>query len=154
VCDAYLHGVGQLSGKALGIVPVVSLRGTPQLASGELARYLVEAAWFPTALLPGAGVSWAPIDTQRARATVADGATTVSNDFTFDAEGRITRVSTMRERTIEGGSVLTRWSGTLGDYRRVNGMMIPTSGEVAWEMPEGSFPYWRGRITAIDCEFA
>lgn len=31
---------------------------------------------------------------------------------------------------------------------------IPLEAEVAWQRPQGLLPYWRGRITGIDYEFA
>jgi hypothetical protein len=33
-------------------------------------------------------------------------------------------------------------------------MQIPLEGEVAWLLPEGPKPYWRGRITDIAYELA
>jgi hypothetical protein len=41
---------------------LVNLRGTPEIAQGELMRFLAEAAWYPTALLPSQGVQWKAID--------------------------------------------------------------------------------------------
>ena len=32
-------------------------------------------------------------------------------------------------------------------------MLVPLNGEVAWLLPEGEKPYWRGRITEISHEF-
>jgi hypothetical protein len=32
-------------------------------------------------------------------------------------------------------------------------MRIPLEGEVAWMLPEGQEPYWRGRITNLTYEF-
>jgi hypothetical protein len=29
-------------------------------------------------------------------------------------------------------------------------MLVPLDGEVAWLLPEGAKPYWRGHITEID----
>jgi hypothetical protein len=37
--------------------------------------------------------------------------------------------------------------------REKSGMMISTKGEVAWQMPEGHAPYWRGRLTEAEYEF-
>jgi hypothetical protein len=31
-------------------------------------------------------------------------------------------------------------------------MSIPTEGEVAWELPTGRKPYWRGHLTSIKCQ--
>lgn len=33
-------------------------------------------------------------------------------------------------------------------------MRVPLAGEVAWELPEGLWPYWRARATEISYEFA
>jgi hypothetical protein len=81
VHDAYVAGEGVLHAEFLGLVPLADLRGTPELAKGELLRYLAEAMWYPTALLPSQGVRWTPIDDNAARATLTDQSTTVSLDF-------------------------------------------------------------------------
>lgn len=33
-------------------------------------------------------------------------------------------------------------------------MRVPMEAEVAWLLPEGPLPYWRGRITKLSYEFA
>ena len=33
-------------------------------------------------------------------------------------------------------------------------MQVPVDGEVAWLLPQGPKPYWRGRITDIAFQFA
>ena len=78
VRDAYASGAGVFRAAAFGVVRLAELRGAPELAHGELMRYLAEAPWYPTALLPGQGVRWEPIDDVSARASLTDGATTVA----------------------------------------------------------------------------
>jgi hypothetical protein len=34
------------------------------------------------------------------------------------------------------------------------GMRIPSAGQVAWMLPAGPKPYWRGQITSIRYSFA
>jgi len=46
--------------------------------------------------------------------------------------------------------VPTRWGGELGEYRVLDGMRMPTRGEVYWDLPEGRFAYWRGEITSAE----
>jgi hypothetical protein len=74
VHDAYVAGEGRLHASLLGLITVADLRGTQGIAEGELMRFMAEAAWYPTALLPSQGVSWDAIDGRSARATLADGA--------------------------------------------------------------------------------
>jgi hypothetical protein len=42
------------------------------------------------------------------------------------------------------------WVGEFHDYRKLGGALIPTRGEVRWELPEGPFTYWRGTITSFE----
>lgn len=151
VRDGYVAGEGALDGTVAGLVPVVHLRGTSSIASGELLRYLAEAPLFPTALLPRDGLSWTAIDDNTAHVTLTDGATTVSGDVHFGEHGEIVRFSAMRDGIFDGIILSKEWVGYFRDYRRMHGMMIPTWAEVEWVMPEGPQPYWRGRI--IDAEY-
>jgi hypothetical protein len=154
VRDGYVAGVGTMLARVGGLVTVVEAGGTPEMAASALARWLGEAVWFPSALLPGAnpavGVRWAAVDARTARATVTDGRTAVSADFHFAPTGEITGMTTMRYREVNGTAVLTPFEGRYRDYARHHGVMVPTSAEVAWLLPEGRFPYWRGRLAALD----
>ena len=117
------------------------------MAAGALSRYLGEAVWLPTALLPSAGVTWVAIDDSTARATLTDGAVTVSADFHFGSRGEILGSTMTRYRDVNGRGVLTPFEGRCSrQYRRVDGMMIPAGGEVAWQLPGGRFAYWRGTV--------
>jgi len=155
VHDAYVAGEGILHAELLGLVTLADMRATPDVAQGELMRFLAEAAWYPTALLPSQGIHWEPIDGVSATATLADGATTVSLVFRFDEKGLISGVrAAARTRTVNGALVATPWQGRFWNYELRDGMRVPLEGEVAWELPEGSWPYWRGRVTGITYDFA
>ena len=153
VRDGYLAGEGAMLGTLGAIVPVVNQSGTSQMAAGELVRYLAELVLLPTALLPGGGVSWKPLDDKGAEVTLVDGQTTVSCTVDFAERGEIVRMSAMRHMANDDAP-LTRWVGHFRDYDRVDGMMIPTSAEVAWMLPAGPFPYWRGRMRNVRYDFA
>ena len=62
VHDAYVGGVGFLHAHLFGLAKLADLRGGPEIARGELMRFLAEAAWYPTALLPSQGVCWQTVD--------------------------------------------------------------------------------------------
>ena len=152
VHDAYVAGEGILSARLLGW-PILSLRGTTDLARGELMRFLAEAAWYPTALLPSQGVRWTAVDDRRARATFADGRAQVSLTFSFGTDGLVEAVRAEdRGRMVRGEAVPTPWEGRWSHYAESDGMQVPLEGEVAWILPEGRKPYWRGRITRLEYE--
>ena len=155
VHDAYVAGEGVLHGSAFGLISIVNQRGTPEFAVGELMRYLAETAWYPTALLPGMGVQWSPVDDSAARATLTDRATTVSLLFRFGADSLIESVfAEARGRTVGKEIVPTPWEGRWSRYDRRDGMMVPLYGDVAWVLPEGRWSYWRGEVKAIRYEWA
>ena len=108
VHDAYVTGEGLVHAALLGLMPLVDLRGTPEAAHGELMRFMAEAVWYPTALLPSQGVYWEALDDLSARATLTDGATTVTLDMRFDAAGLIRSVrAAARSRMVNGVLVAT-----------------------------------------------
>ncbi len=150
VRDSYLTGRGMMEATTFAIVPVLDRRDKAELDQGALQRYLAEAVWFPTALLPEAGVVWRAIDGSRALATFADSGIDVSLEFSFNGKGEITRIfSAGRYRDVSGKYELTPWVVHLRAYAERGGMRIPLEGEVSWQLPGGSQPYWKGRIVDV-----
>jgi len=155
VHDAYVAGEGTLHASLLGLFSLVDMRGGGDVAEGELTRFFAEAAWYPTALLPSQGVRWEAVDDRSVYATLTEGAISITMLFTFDEQGLIETVGTeARGRTEDGEVVPTPWLGRFWNYDERGGMRVPLDGEVAWLLPEGTKPYWRGHITEIDYAFA
>jgi hypothetical protein len=150
VRDSLIDGIGSMRASVMGLWPLVSVEGTPEIAAGALQRYLAEALWVPTALLPSQGVTWTPLDEASARATITSGATTVSVDFFFAADGTARRIYTnARSREVNGEAVPTPWQGRFSRYTEMHGMKIPMSAEVEWLLEEGPQEYWRGDVTSV-----
>lgn len=155
VHDAYVAGEGILHAALLGAIPLVDLRGTGDVAEGEFMRFIAEAAWYPTALLPSQGVTWQEVDDRSALATLADNSIVITMLFTFDDKNLIETVRADARGRIVGKEIVpTPWLGRFSDYERRSGMLVPLEGEVAWLLPEGAKAYWRGRITEIEYKFA
>lgn len=153
VHDAYVAGEGRLHAALLGLATLVRLPSNPQLAEGELMRFLAEAAWYPTALLPGQGVNWVAVDARSAKASLADGEIRLTLTFHFGEDGLITSVhAESRGYATQGRVVPMPWECRVWDYQVRDGMLVPLAGEVAWLLPNGRRPYWRGRITRIEYE--
>lgn len=151
VVDAYHDGRGTLRAALGGVLPVMEGEPGPALDEGELLRYLAEAPLYPTALLPGGGVEWAPIDDTAARATLVHGDTTAALTFHFNDRNEVVRVEGERGFTHDDLPVEPRpWVGYWRRYRTRGGMRVPTEGEVAWRGPKsGEWSYWRGRMDRL-----
>lgn len=153
VRDAYVAGHGSMQATMFGAYSLVDQSALPQLDSGALQRYLAEAAWFPTVLLPGGSVTWQAVDDRSALATLTDGSTSVSLTFRFDDQDRIIETSGDRYFEKDGGYQLRPWRVVCSDHVEHEGIMIPQYCEVAWIGDRGPEPYWRGRLTSIVYSF-
>jgi hypothetical protein len=51
---------------------------------------------------------------------------------------------------VDDGSVPTPWRGVFSDHGELGGVRVPRRAEVAWELPEGRFTYWRAEVTALE----
>ena len=155
VRDSLVDSRGSMRGAIFGLLSVVNAEGTSTLATGALQRYLGEATFFPTALLPRQGVSWTAIDDARAQATITAGEATVSLEFRFDAEGRNVSVYAP-DRFYDDGTgqpVAAPWEGRNLQFGERAGVTVPMESMVQWLLPSGPFPYWWGRPIHIEYRF-
>ena len=151
VRDSFWNGRGAMKVKLLALFSVMDAHDDAALDAGSLMRYLAEAAWLPTALLPSENLKWATIDDRRALATLSDGATTVALEFTFNERGEISEFfAPARVYSTKGELKSFPWRGRLWNYQERNGVMIPLEGEVSWQMPQGNEPYNRGKIVDVE----
>jgi hypothetical protein len=154
VHDAYVAGEGILHAAVFGLFSVANMRDRREVARGELMRFVAEAPWYPTALLPSQGVRWEPVDDRSATGTLTSESVHVTLLFTFTADDLIESVrANARGRTVGTEVVQTPWQGRLSNYQVRNGMLVPLDGEVAWLTPGGARPYWRGHIDEVVYDF-
>lgn len=151
VRDALIEGEGSGQVSVLSAFPVSAARDTPEMNSGALHRYLAEAVWYPTALLPGPALRWMEIDATRALATLTNHDVTVSLEFRFAETGEVTGIySPGRWGTFGGRYRQVPWEGHFRDYRERHGLVVPTEGDVGWYVNAEWRAVWKGRITAFE----
>jgi hypothetical protein len=149
VRDEYVSGAGVTRATVCGF-PLVDDQGKRELNEAALQRYLAEAVWFPTALLPSAALTWDVIDRHNAVASLEDRKTAASVMFRVNDGGEVTDIlSPARYRATSTGFVLTPWAVRCRDYFEVDGFRIPRHCEVEWLLPEGPMTYWRGEVTEV-----
>lgn len=129
-------------------------RNSKELDESELQRWLAEAPWFPTALLPSRNLHWEEIDESSARVVVKDNSngltTTATAIFYFNEKGEIIEVNADRYRSVDNKYSKQKWIGYYRDYKKIEGMMIPNEIEVAWRLDSKDFSYAKFRITEIN----
>lgn len=151
VRDSYVLGHASMRARMLAFYPLVDQANRPELQEGALMRYLGEAAWLPTRLVPGDGLSWSAVDDARADATLTDEGVSVTLRFTFDADGAVTEVfSPSRYREVNGSYLKTPWRVRALGQEVKGGVRLMSPAEAEWILPEGPQPYWRGRIESVE----
>jgi hypothetical protein len=148
VRDALVEGGGSGQVSLLSAFTVGAAADTPEMNSGSLHRYLAEAVWYPTALLPSSKLKWTEIDATSALATLSDHNMSVSLEFRFAETGEITGIYTpARWGTFAGGYRQVPWEGHFRDYRERDGVFVPTEGDVGWYIDNKWQAVWKGGIT-------
>jgi hypothetical protein len=154
VVDSYIAGQGLLRAAVQGVFTMAEQQGEGEIARGEYMRWFAEVPWYPTALLPSQGVRWEAVDDRSANATMVDGPMTVTLLFRFDDAGLMASFRAEARAGLVGGTmVFAPWEGVWSDYRTVEGVRVPFTGEVAWMRPEGRRAYFIGTIKAVGFEF-
>jgi len=151
VRDALVEGRGSGQVSLLSALPVSEDAGTPEMNSGSLHRFLAEAVWYPTALLPSARLTWTAIDGTRALATLTAHGVTVTLEFRFAESGEVAGIYTPRRwGTFPGGYRQVPWEGHFRDFRERSGFVVPTEGDVGWYVDDEWRTVWRGTITGYE----
>ncbi len=155
VRDALMEGRGSGQVSLLSALTIAAAQGNPEMNSGALHRYLAEAVWYPTALLPSARLQWSAIDDSTAQATLTDNGVTVSLEFRFNASDEVAGIYTpARWGTFDGGYKQVPWEGRFSNYAIRGGMLVPSQAEVGWYLDGKWRPAWKGTLVEATYGFA
>jgi hypothetical protein len=147
VRDSLIDGTGSGQVSLLSAFTVSAAAGGVEMNSGSLHRYLAEAVWYPTALLPGPHLRWTPLGATSALATLTNDAVSVSLEFRFADTGEVTGIYTPgRWGTFAGGYKQVPWEGHFRDYVERDGVLVPTHGEVGWYIDKEWRAVWKGAV--------
>lgn len=148
--DAMVAGRSWTRFWLLGAIPVVRAGGDRDHLRSSFGRVVAEAAfWAPASLLPQAGVEWAAVDANTARATVAHGGLRQQVDIRVNADGQPDWVSIQRWSNANPQGVYREqpFGGELADFRSVQGFRVP------FQVDGGNFfgtsdyfPFYRVRV--------
>ncbi len=144
--DKYIDGKGSLIVKLFSLFKLVDYSGK-EADQGELFRWLSEAVWYPTALLPSENLKWAPLDALSAKVTYSDPGISIEGIYYFNEFGQIIGFNGCRyfeEARLES------WTVKCGDYRVVNNIKIPFYAEVTWNLDNGDFTYAKFKLLEIE----
>lgn len=147
--DKFYQGRGSSENRLLSAMPI-SYDAGRETDLSALARFLTEAPWFPTALLPSENLEWKPVDSRSAKAVLRYNGYTVSAVFMMNERGEIVKAMTNdRFRMVKGNREQTPWTAHYRNYQEVHGMMIPREVETEWNFKDRSFVYAKSSVIDI-----
>jgi hypothetical protein len=146
--DRYSAGHGRMQISAYGLFTIVDGSGE-QMDQGTMLRYLAEICWFPTAAL-SPNLSWTPVDSLTAQATLTDGDRSVSGIFRFNEAGDAVGFEADRYMDRPDGATLERWMITMEEVKDLSGFRIPVRSSVTWKLKEGDHTWFRLEVESIE----
>jgi hypothetical protein len=134
--DTYLQGRGNVLAKLYSGVTLSNSKGN-QTDQGAMIRWLSEAVWFPTALLPSENIQWEEIDNNSAKAFFTDRGRTVVGIFHFNERGEITSFTADRfmDKSLE------KFEERYYDYKEFRWIKVPTQINATWHLKTGNYTY-------------
>jgi hypothetical protein len=128
ILTTYLPGGGETSAYLWGLLPAFENRGT-EMKAYLMVRWLGEAVWYPTALLPSERVSWEAVESKQAEVSQArvrftDGDMTVSGIFTFMKSSRAPLMFMVDDGAMPALRIY-RWYCTYSGWTRFGDYQVP-----------------------------
>ena len=143
--DMYIEDKGRLVVALFSLYNIVDAKGE-NYNQGELLRWLGESVLYPTNLLPSDRLKWSPIDAQHAKLIFTYNGLSLPFTITINEAGEITQMETKRYMAENN---LETWVINVSDYKRMNGINIPSRFEVRWRLEKGDFSYARFHIQQL-----
>lgn len=146
--DMFYQGQGHMLIKLFSLITVADGRGK-EIDQGSLVRYLAEIAYFPTAALNDY-ITWEAISDNSAKATITVKDVTAFGTFIFSDEGNPVEFTAPRYMEKNGQYSMEAWKVLLRDHREFNGMILPATVEVIWDLSTGDFKWFKAELNEIE----
>ncbi len=147
--DKFNGGQGDMLIRLLYLFPVVDVANNNKINLGSMQRYLAEMCWFPSAALENY-ITWEPVGSNSAKATMTLAQTKVFGIFTFSKEGDFKSFETQRYFGAESNSKEETWFIETIDYKHFDGVKIPNKCRVTWKLTAGDFNWLNLEITKLE----
>lgn len=147
--DIYLDGYGEMKGKLFNLITVVE-GSSPEIAQSAMITAFAEFPIVPGYLLLDT-VVWETLDSSTVKATLQEGGFRVSGLFHFDDEGLYRRFETNDRfySDSEGVTMNIPYTISIQSYQKQGDLMVPDSLNAVWNLPEGDYEYFKGRLKTL-----
>lgn len=139
VWDHYATGEGSVKVMLLGSIPIETSTGADVSRSAR-HRLAAESLWVPSALLPGPGVEWEPIDEDRARVVLTVDGEEIPLTYTVGPDGALQSFRMQRYGDVgDEPWELIPYGFEVVSEGSFDGYTIPTKVRGGWWFGDGSY---------------
>lgn len=146
--DSFREGQASMRVKLVGIFPVSKSEDNEKTNQSALQRYLMELAWYPSAVL-SPFISWEAVDAHSATATMEYAGLTGSATYFFNDQHELLKVEAWRYKDSGEDAQQLLCTGTIKEHKEVDGLKVPVKVEITWTLEEGAFTWYRFDVQAI-----
>lgn len=133
------------------IATLANERG-PEIDRSSLLRLLSDLMLIPSAYLDARYVTWETVDERHARVSLRLQGKEVTGEYEFGDDWMPRAFRCERYRDTKEGPVLTPFVGRPGDWRRVEGMLVPFSLTQAWVIDGRELPHGHWRVQGVEAD--
>ena len=152
IVDSYLKNKGNTLIKINSSITIGDSWGI-EIDKSNLFKYLSEAVYFPTSLLPSKNLIWNILDSNSAEVKFTDKNTSLVAKIFFNTNGTIKKIETLDKfRPMNNNYKESLFTIYFFDYKKHSSFLIPTYCEVEWELEKGKFKFGKFKIDSIKYE--
>lgn len=149
VIDEFIEGKGKLIAKLFSLFKIVDESG-PEIDQGEFMRFLSESTWYPT-FFCSENIQLNVLNNNTFEIRLGSEYQNISGNIIINKVGLIHKFTCERYYTNGDKKELKKMTGYLSEYKKMDGIMLPTKFKVCWHLEKGDYCYIKGNI--IDVEF-
>lgn len=139
---SYTDKNASMVGKIAGLFTIINARGN-EMRISDTVTLLNDMCLFAPATLIDKRISWEQIDNMTVKATFKTEYATVTATLYFNEKHELINF-TSEDRYYTGSDdnyQKVKWSTPFGNYKEINGLLLPSYGEAVWNLPDGDYSY-------------
>ncbi len=153
IIDSYLRYKGRSLVKINSSITIGDSKGI-EIDKSNLFKFLSEAVFFPTSLLPSSNLYWDILDSNSAEVKFTDEQTSVVAKFFFNENGTINKIETLDKFLSKNNNFKeSLYTVYFHKYKWVKDtFLIPTYFEVEWNLKKGKLKFGKFKLDNIKYE--
>lgn len=139
---SYTDKEASMVGKFAGLFTVIDSKGN-EMRISDTVTLLNDMCLFAPATLIDERISWEQIDDTTVNAIFKTEHCTITATLYFNEKNELIKFTSEDRYYTDsnGGYQKVKWTTPFSDYKKINGLLLPSYGEAIWNLPDGDYSY-------------